>query len=266
MDDQRANQQTLPAHRVVLLGASNLARGISTVVETARCLWGQPLEILAAFSPGRSYGLTTSFCGSRLPGISTCGLWSALVNRTPQPTTALVTDIGNDLMYGVSVPQIVTWVDSCLERLKQTQAHVILTGLPVSTVSALGIKRFWLLKTVFFPQSRLKLDQVIKRTKALNDQLEQLAQAHKIPLICLSDSWFGFDPIHIRRRQWPGVWHHILRHGHHDLPNRVPRRGSFVGWLYLRSLVPQQRQLFGFLQRRTQPAGRLADGSTVALY
>ncbi len=42
--------------RVVLLGASNLTRGISTAVGTARMILGEPGEYLIAMGHGRSYG------------------------------------------------------------------------------------------------------------------------------------------------------------------------------------------------------------------
>ena len=101
------NVPTGAARRVVLLGASNLTKGIGTVVETACRTWGQPLEVHAALGHGRSYGRTTSLLGRQLPGILECGLWPALERTPGVPTAALVTDIGNDLLYGEPVGQIV---------------------------------------------------------------------------------------------------------------------------------------------------------------
>ena len=42
--------------RVVALGASNLTRGLHTVVSTARTEWGPDVEVLGALGHGRSYG------------------------------------------------------------------------------------------------------------------------------------------------------------------------------------------------------------------
>ncbi|HEY2881946.1 MAG TPA: hypothetical protein VGJ15_05920, partial [Pirellulales bacterium] len=80
--------------RIVLLGASNLTRGISTIVETAHNLWGPRLEILVASGHGRSYGLKSVFLGRALPAIIHCGLWEALAERRNVPTVAMITDIG----------------------------------------------------------------------------------------------------------------------------------------------------------------------------
>ena len=40
----------LPPRRVVVLGASNVTRSLSTIVETACRLWGRPLDMLLAWA------------------------------------------------------------------------------------------------------------------------------------------------------------------------------------------------------------------------
>ena len=72
---ESSSETRTPACRLVLLGASNLTRGISTVVETAQNIHPQPLEILAAAGLGRSYGLDSRVLGRKLPGIIHCELW-----------------------------------------------------------------------------------------------------------------------------------------------------------------------------------------------
>ncbi|MEO8496406.1 MAG: hypothetical protein ABI614_15165, partial [Planctomycetota bacterium] len=49
----------LPNRRVVLLGASNIARSLSIVFDSARNAWGNPLDIIAATGHGRSYGMSS---------------------------------------------------------------------------------------------------------------------------------------------------------------------------------------------------------------
>src|SRR5262249_38307569 len=114
VDTTREN--AVPQRRVILLGASNLTRGISTVVETEPCIWGRPLDILAAFGHGRSYGSRRWLLGRELPGIVECGLWQALEKSPPAPTAALITDIGNDVLYEEPVDTIVSWVEWCLDQ------------------------------------------------------------------------------------------------------------------------------------------------------
>ena len=111
-----AATMNLSTHRAVLIGASNLTRGMATSLKTVQTIWPPPMEILVAAGLGRSYGLTSRILGRSLPSILTCGLWEKLKQGPSLPTAALLTDVGNDLLYGASVKQLVSWVDTCLER------------------------------------------------------------------------------------------------------------------------------------------------------
>jgi hypothetical protein len=86
--------------RVVALGASNLTRGFHEVVSASRAAWGPDVQILAALGHGRSYGARSRLLTRRLPGILDSGLWPALEAMPAVPTRALVTDVGNDILYG----------------------------------------------------------------------------------------------------------------------------------------------------------------------
>src|SRR5206468_1529905 len=134
---------------------SNLSRGLSTVIETACGIWGQPLDVLAAVGHGRSYGVRSAMLGRELPGITECGLWQALRQRQAAPTTALITDIGNDLLLDVPVSETVAWVEACIERLQTVDARVVLTPLPLVSVATLSRAKFLLLRSVLYPACRL---------------------------------------------------------------------------------------------------------------
>lgn len=261
-----SGREERPAKRIVLLGASNLTRGISTVIETAWSLWGSPLEVLAALGHGRSYGLTSRVFGRELPGIRRCGLWDDLAARPPAETAALVTDVGNDLLYGASVSEILTWVSESLDRLASHRARTILTLLPLESVESLSDWRYWLLRTCTFPRCRAGRLDILEAAIELNAGLKQLAAAHGAATIEQRARWYGFDPIHIRLARWREAWREILSPWC-EAPERADRaRGSLSRWLYLRSLPPLERRLFGRARRASQPSGRLRDGTTIALY
>ena len=116
--------------RVVALGASNLTRGLHTVVSTARAAWGPGVEVLGALGHGRSYGVDSRLVVRTLPGILQSGLWSALESLPPAATRGLVTDVGNDILYGFTAPTILEWVEESVDRLQRVE-HV-------TYVSALG--------------------------------------------------------------------------------------------------------------------------------
>ena len=49
----------------------------------------------------------------------------------PVPTRALVTDVGNDIVYGYSVGQILAWVDEALNRLQRVTGTSSLRIFPL---------------------------------------------------------------------------------------------------------------------------------------
>ena len=75
----------------------------------------------------------------------------------PAPTAALVTDVGNDIVYGAPVESILEWVEECLNRLERQAAPggggnaampIVLTLPPTATVMALSQWRYTLIRTL----------------------------------------------------------------------------------------------------------------------
>jgi hypothetical protein len=253
-------------HRVVVLGASNVARGISVIAETARRMHGRPLEIFAAFGRGRSYGQASQFLGFGLPGIVDCGLWESLSARPPLATSALLTDIGNDLFYDQPLERIVGWVDLCLARLAAIKARTVVTRLPLDNLPGLTEKRFRLLRKIFFPRCRQSLTQVTELAKALDERVVELARGYGAEIISPPRTWYGFDAIHIRLRATPRAWREILLAWSPDLapPRAVPP--SPLRALYLNTVFPERQRVFGREWQVRQPSGKLPDGTTLWLY
>jgi hypothetical protein len=250
----------------VLLGASNVARGISVITETSCQVWGRPLEIFAAHGHGRSYGRASSLLGRELPGIAACGLWDTVAARPALPTAALVTDVGNDIIYERSVDEICVWVDGCLARLAALGARTVITRLPLDNLFGLTEWRFLLFRKLFFPKCRLRLDEVSDRARRLDALLVELAARYGATTVVQQRAWYGFDPIHIALGQMAPAWRAVLGHWS-DAPLALPLARRAAGReLYLRSVFPERRKLFGFEQRARQPAGRLPSGTTLWFY
>jgi hypothetical protein len=263
----RTPNSELAPRRVVLLGASNLTRGISTIVETAAAYWGRgrPLELFAALGHGRSYGGHSSVLGRRLPGILQSGLWQALASRPPAPTAALITDIGNDLLFEVPPGLIADWVRDCLQPLRAASAKVVMTMLPLGNHRGLSEWRFVFLRTCFFPSCSLSLEELLRRAAVLDQHLRNICAEYGVAMVEQRRDWYGIDPIHIKLTHWRPAWGEILAPWCDAPPPPVPppRRRR---WLQLRLMAPEQRWFFGISQRRPQPAGKLEDGSQVFLY
>jgi len=258
--------QTEPLHRVVLLGASNLTRAISTVVRLAQMTFDGPLELLAALGGGRSYGMTSRVLVRELPAISECGLWDALETAGGRPTSALVTDIGNDLFYGASPVEIVAWVELALDRLARHEARTVLTLLPADNAEAISAWRFRVMRGMMFRHCSLEFEEVKALVLELNERLRAVARGRGIHLVRQRAEWYGFDPIHIRMSQWPRAWREILSAWQTDSEKIFSPKSSPRRWLYLRSLAPLERTILGRVRRAAQPAGRLSDGTTISFF
>jgi hypothetical protein len=252
--------------RVVLLGASNLTRGISTVVRLAQMAFGGPLDLLAALGHGRSYGMTSRVLFRELPGIESCGLWQALSDRPPLPTAALLTDVGNDIFYGASLDEITGWVELALDRLALQRARIIMTLLPDDNAASISEWRFRLMRRMMFNRCRLGLNEVKDLIAALNQRLQAIAVRRSIHVVAQRANWYGFDPLHIRMRHWPRAWSEILDTWQNDSQKTFSPETSLSRWLYLRSLAPLERTVLRRVHRAEQPSGRLSDGSAVSYY
>ncbi|MGE3780860.1 MAG: SGNH/GDSL hydrolase family protein [Pirellulaceae bacterium] len=257
--------QREPRQRVIVLGASNVARNMTLVVETARQVWQEPLDVFTAVGHGRSYGKPSRVLGRSLPGILQCDLWQDLQAQTPLPTAALVTDIGNDILFGAAPDQIAAWVEDCLRRLRETCQRTVVTELPLESVSRVGPAKFLAFRTMLFPKSRVTWDQAMRAARELNGHVIEVAGRYGATVIRPLSDWYGLDPIHIRYRRSCEAWNHILTPwGAPRAPRACPPnwRDRLRWW----GARPKYRRMFGREQQREQPAVRLPDGTRVSLY
>ncbi len=259
------NTERPPARtRVVALGASNLTRLLPIMMRVRSAAFGQTptaCEWFAAMGLGRSYGVRSRFLFRQLPGIDGCGLWSALAAaETPvdvENTTGVVTDVGNDIFYGVEVEQILAWVERALQQLRPLVRRLVITGVPAS-VFELGAARFWLMRRIIVPSCKLDLAEGKRRAHALHDGLRVLAERYDAQFYLAPRDWYGWDAIHVKRRHWRTFSEQVL-----DLPRAadLPRlRGRTL------PVAPDLRWMFGREQRTPQPAVRMPDGTTLSLY
>ena len=251
--------------RLIALGASNLTRMLPVLTECARSAADGPVEVLAALGFGRSYGIRSRFLFRALPGIDGSGLWEALAERPPaKAATGIVMDVGNDVLYGIEVPTILAWVERALVRLRPAVDRLAVAGLPPD-LARVGSLRYGLVRTVLVPSCKLARATALAHAEELRDGLEQLATRYDAALIAMQPAWFGFDPIHVKRRYWRRLAAGLL--GHTAPRARPPCTLDRVRRaLRLRLAEPQQRWRLRTEVRAEQPTVRFCDGSSVALY
>jgi hypothetical protein len=244
--------------RIVLLGASNVRRSLPAIVRLARGEFGSGLEILGAFGHGRSYGKRSCIPFRCLPGILECGLWKALERDLRQECRALITDVGNDLLYGEDAGTILEWIAECVERL--AGARITITGLPLARIEALGRGQYLLFRSLFFPFSRQPRGRVISAAREVDAGLRALARAAGVRFVELDPAWYGADPVHIRRAVFATAWGRIL--GTKEAPAPTARRES----IRLRLAPPERRWVWGIERRHPQPVFAGRDGTRISLY
>jgi hypothetical protein len=255
-----------PVARLVLLGASNLRLGLNSLLRQALPRFAGPVEVFVAHGFGRSYGRRSAIPYRALPGIKQCAIWNDLRSRPSLPTFALITDVGNDLLYGASPHQIIEWVGECGAELRAMDANIVTTELPLDAILATTRLRFQVFRTIFFPPSRLTFERACELAHETNEGLKNLSHELVSSVVRMDPKWYGIDPIHIRMQYRAAAWNRIVDTWRVLTPS--PRERVFLrkNSMLLHMAYPHERWFLGRHQLRAQPSVTLSDGSVVAIY
>lgn len=241
--------------RFIVLGASNVTLAFPRLWHGLRRSLAEPMEVFAAHGHGRSFGTWSRVGPRELPGIIHCRLWDDLASQpsVEMPARALVTDIGNDLLYGADPEQIAKWVAVILQRLKQMEARVVLTQLPVASVLKVGRVRFQFLRKLLFPNSRFQFEELESKVNDLNRRIVELGRESDVPTRELRHEWYGFDPIHIRRSVRAAAWRELLSPWFENPQSVDFRNVNPAESLRIWRQRPAERRWFGRVQETAQP-------------
>ena len=243
--------------RVVLLGASNIALAFPQIVRRLSAGLPGPLEIFAAFGHGRSYCTWSRVLFRRLPGIDRCGLWADLewaATERPSRTLALLTDVGNDLIYGSASEVLERHLLKCLTALAPYQPELVITRLPLASIERLSALRYHSTRAIFFPKTRVSWPDMLERARETDRVLSELGNRFSARMIDQPLAWYGFDPIHIRQRKRAEAWQTIFSGWPSYDGTRPLPRWSRRKMMRVRLAAPAERLLFGRRQTTSQPA------------
>jgi hypothetical protein len=183
---------------------------------------------------------------------------------------ALVADVGNDILYEEPPRQIADWVGVCCDRLAAHGARPALVLASVPVIAAVGPLRYIALRTLAFPGRTLPHSPALRRALELDVLLRDLAAARGVPLVVPEPTWYGRDPIHVRRRAWPAMCDGALAAWGLPCAAGPARTHSRLGRPARRHGVPgfpfAHETLCGRTLRTEQPALAFADGTTLAFY
>lgn len=241
--------------QVIVLGASNVTLSLPWLMQNLPRGFPGRLDLFVASGLGRSYGARSSVLIRELPGILQSTMWQAIADHDAayQRRYGLITDIGNDLLYGFTVDQIRAWLSDAIRRLKGLDAECIMTQLPLKSVLKMSSSRFYATRTLFFPGSMVTWPKMKQRARELDELVQDLGRQYGIAVIEPHDDWYGFDPIHVRWTKRCEAWRYIVSHwsGWKDeTAFQPPPLGTVVrNWTF----AAENRKLAKIPRTRTQP-------------
>lgn len=230
-----------------------------------RC--GGPSEVLAAAGHGRSYGQSSQVLVRELPGIIACGLWTQLESSDSGPTYALLTDVGNDILYGYLPHQILQWVTWCVDQLLQRSAQIVMTNLPIKSIESLPEWRYLLFRNLFYPFCNLSREETVERARLVHEGLIELAASKRFVLCEQNPAWMSADGIHYAYWKRRALYQAICGHfsvAYDQLAIAENERLSPLNWLQRPRFA--YKKMFGQEKRWPQPSGLLTNRTTVYLY
>jgi hypothetical protein len=240
------------AGRFVVLGASNVSRGLARLAAALRSRVAGPADLFVAAGHGRGYGVNTRVAWRRLPSILASGLWRALDREAAAAPAALVTDVGNELLYGLGVTAVATAVREAVERLRDRGGRVAITGLPLASIAGVGPARYRLMRTVYVPGCQLALSELREAARWLDDELRAIAADTGSTFLEQPGDWYGLDAIHLKRRRLDDLWRVVGdAWSLPDAPRRT--RASFAEWATLGARAAEVRSLAGLTLFTRQP-------------
>ena len=190
---------------LLLLGASNVSVSLRRILRLLRGGFDGELNVLVAAGHGRSYANRTRVLGRGLPGILRCGVWDALP-PPPAPLHVLLTDVGNDLLYGTAPAVLTGWAATCLGRAGG-RAETVVTLPPLARAEALAAWHYHAARAALFPARRpVPWPEMLDRVRELHGRLAELAAGRGCRVLDPPADWYGPDPIHVRRGRRTEAW------------------------------------------------------------
>ena len=192
----------------LLLGASNLARGYSMLTQhLSECR--EKTEFLNALGPGRGFCARGGMFNLTYSPILASRVIESAEKKSKHAfrTAVLITDIGNDLMYGVSAETLIASLNAVIDRMHKWNANIFLTSIHVNLKKDVGPITFFLLRFLFYPGSKVTFEKVNLFVTKVNRYLEEKARINeRVHLITGMETFAGLDKIHFSILKAHSAW------------------------------------------------------------
>ncbi|QDT37913.1 hypothetical protein [Stratiformator vulcanicus] len=199
--------------RVAIFGASNVALGLNTICRLLSVESPSIEHLLVACGHGRAYGRASTVGPRTLGSLSASAIWDQLEEQPAgSGSLAVLTDIGNDALYGDSFDEMLDHVTRCIDRLNPMFDHVVVTQMPLESIRRLSPWGYHTVSRLFFPAVPPRpYETIFDELQEAAAKLEDIARQHGALLIEQPPTWYGLDPIHIRRSMRKTAWRTILQ-------------------------------------------------------
>ena len=198
----------------LLMGASNLARGYSMLTQhLSECLEKNKTEFLNALGPGRGFCARGGIFNITYSPIKDCRIIESAEKKSKEAlhTVALITDIGNDLMYGVSADTLIESLDLMIDEILKWDAEIFLTPIHINPKKDISPTIFFVLRLLLYPSSKVNYEELDLFVLKINDYLEEKVRRNeKMHLITGLEAFTGLDRIHYSLFKTHTAWSTIV--------------------------------------------------------
>ena len=192
----------------LFMGASNLARGYALLTRhLSKCLGVKNIEFLNALGPGRGFCAKGGMFNYIYPPIQDCQVIEAAEKKTKNTRVVLITDLGNDLMYGVTADALIECLDMLIDRMLKWNAEIFLTSIHINIKKDISRTIFYVLRFIFYPRSKINFEEADLLITKVNCYLEEKTRKNKnVHLITGMESYVGLDKIHYSLLKMHKAW------------------------------------------------------------
>jgi hypothetical protein len=158
--------------------------------------------------PGRGYISQGGIFNVIYTPILHSGVLEAVSNTKNQKVVALITDIGNDIMYGIPAEKIIGGLKSIFDELNKLEANIFITTIPVDLKKDISEFYFHILRKFFFPRSTVEYNRAWEAIQSINTFILQPLNKNII-VIDEMNEFCGVDKIHFSLLKSCSAWSHI---------------------------------------------------------
>ncbi|SFI97931.1 hypothetical protein SAMN05421753_11445 [Planctomicrobium piriforme] len=261
-----ADALPVPARRILIVGASNVTLAFPLLLNACVTQAPCPVQLFTAHGHGRSFCQRSFVLHRGLPSVIGCGIWEVLALQPPVAESwALVTDLGNDLIYGRPIDMAWERVLQVFRKIAELKMPLTFVRPPLERILQLSEARYKIIKQMLFPGPTVPWSRMCEQIVELDRRATEYADHAGARILTPKVNWYGVDPIHIRKSRRLAAWNEIVSSWPFPDPPVVKPVGKTEALRAWQS-PPLERSYWGRSYQTPQPCRTFADGSSLWQY